>query len=171
MSKSETRRAILATAAAGDPMAELLVPVLAQPTGVSSAGFLYLQQTAWETFRDRVPHLLGMGQRVLDVCDKLNAAFEGSAASAEEKKALFDACAVVRQVALTAAITAPPDLWLMRHVLGAFAAIGLLRRLLEGEALYPECCEVEIDGKMRALDPGELEKDLHSLLSRGLAAQ
>ncbi len=170
MSKPENRRAILATAAAGDPMAELLIPVLVQPTGVSSAGFPYLQQSAWERFRDRVPHLLGMGQRVLDTCDKLNAAFEASAASAEEKKALSDAAAVVRQVALTAAITAPPDLWLMRHVLGAFSDLGLLRRLLEGEAIYPECCEVEV-GKPRALDPGELDKDLHFLLSRGLVEQ
>ncbi len=171
MSSRSKKRGILEAAAAGDPLAERLVSVLAQPTGISSAGFRYLQQSAWETFRDRVPHLLGMGQRVLDVCDKLNAAFDGSAASAEEKKALSDASAVVRQVALTAAITAPPDLWLMRHVLGAFAALGLLRRLLEGEALYPECCEVEIDGKTRALDPGELDKDLHFLLSRGLVEQ
>ncbi len=171
MSSHSKMKEILESAAAGDRLAELLVPVLVQPTGVSSAGFPYLQQGAWETFRDRVPHLLGMGQKVLEACDKLATAFEASGASAEEKKSIQDAATVVRQVALTAAITAPPDLWLMRHVLGAFAALGLIGRLLEGEALYPECCEVEIDGKTRALDPGELDKDLHFLLSRGLVEQ
>jgi hypothetical protein len=165
------KREILELAAASDPLPRLLVPVLEQPTGVSSAGFPYLQQGAWEWFRDRVPHLLGMGERVLEACDLLVAAFEKSEAPEEEKKSARDAATVVRQVVLTAAITAPPDLWLLRHVLGAFASLGLLRRLLEGEALYPERCEVELEGKTGALDPDELDKDLHFLLSRGLVEQ
>ncbi len=171
MSRRSPKSQILQSAAAGDPLAELLVPVLLHPTGVSSAGFPYLYQGAWETFRDRVPHLLGMGQRVLDACETLTRAFERSSASTDEKRALLEAAAVVRQVALTAAITAPPDLWLLRHVLGAFAALGLLRRLFEGEALYPERCEVKVERKTRALDPDELETDLHFLLSRGLVEQ
>jgi hypothetical protein len=155
-------RRALEAAASGDPLAELLVPVLALPAGVTSAGFPYLQQGAWEWFRDRVPHLFGMGQRVLDACDRLEAAFG---------KGGLPAATVVRQVVLTAAITAPPDLWLLRHVLGAFASLGLLRRLLDGEALYPERCEVSLDGASRTLTADELEKDLLFLLSRGLVEQ
>ncbi len=168
---SRSKRQVLEAAAAGDPIAELLVPVLEQPTGVSSAGFPYLQQSTWEWFRDRVPHLLGMGQRVLDACDLLNSAIERSDAASQDKEAVRNASTVVRQVALTATITAPPDLWLLRHLLGAFAGLGLLRRLREGEAIYPEGCHVEIDGTKRALVPGELDKDLHFLLSRGLVEQ
>jgi hypothetical protein len=103
-----------------------------------------------------------MGQRVLDACDRLEAAFG---------KGGLPAATVVRQVVLTAAITAPPDLWLLRHVLGAFASLGLLRRLLDGEALYPERCEVSLDGASRTLAADELEKDLLFLLSRGLVEQ
>ena len=131
---SSSRREVLETAAAGDAIAELLIPVLEQPTGLSSAGFPYLQQSAWETFRDRVPHLFGMGQRVLEACDRLSAAFDRSDASPEDRETVRNASTVVRQVALTATITAPPDLWLLRHVLGAFADLGLLQRLLQGEA-------------------------------------
>jgi hypothetical protein len=163
--------AILKRSAGSDPLAKLLVPVMAEPALVTSAGFPYLQQGAWETFRDRVPHLLGMGQRILDALDGIVAAFEKSRASAEEKKSVRDSATVVRQVVLTASITAPPDLWLLRHVLGAFTGLGLLRRLLEGEAIYPERCEVQLEGTTRALDAGELDKDLHFLLSRGLVEQ
>src|SRR5262245_38326182 len=138
---------------------------------MSSASHPYLQQTAWESFRDRVPQLLGMGQRVLDRLTHVQRAVEASDAGADEKRGVAESCSVIRQVVLTAAITAPPDLWLMRHVLGALSGLGLLARLLEGEALYPDCCEVVHDGRASALHPGELDKDLHCLLSRGLVEQ
>jgi hypothetical protein len=112
-----------------------------------------------------------MGQPVLTAVDAITAAIDESTASEEEKKSVRDSATVVRQVVLTASITAPPDLWLLRHVLGAFAGLGLLRRLVDGEAIYPERCEVELEGKNRLLDAVELDKDLHFLLSRGLVEQ
>ena len=162
---------VLQAAAAGDALASSLQAALSLPAGLSSAGHPYLQQAAWETFRDRVPHLLGMGQRVLDRLAHLQHAVEASGAGAEEKRGVAQSCAVIRQVVLTAAITAPPDLWLMHHVLGAFAGLGLRARLLDGEALHPESCEAELDGRRRALHPGELDKDLQFLLSRGFVEQ
>lgn len=162
---------VFEAATAVDPLALRLFPALRLPTGVSSAGRPYLQQPAWEAFRDRVPHLLGMGQRVLDAMLQIQRAVEGSDAGADEKRAVGESCAVIRQVVLTAAIAAPPDLWLMRHVLGALGGLGLLARLLEGEALYPDSCEGEHEGRRHPLHPGELDKDLHFLLSRGLVEQ
>jgi len=162
---------VLEAAAETDALAARLVPALSLPAGVSSAGHPYLQQAAWEAFRDRVPHLLGMGQRVLDQLTRLQRGVDASDVGAEEKVGVAGSCAVIRQIVLTAAITAPPDLWLMRHVLGAFSELGLLARLLEGEALYPDSCEVEHDGRAQALHPDELDKDLHFLLSRGLVEQ
>ena len=40
---------------ASDPLFETLVPLLLTPTGTSSAGYPYLEQAAWEQFRDTVP--------------------------------------------------------------------------------------------------------------------
>jgi hypothetical protein len=67
----------------------------------------------------------------------------------------------------TAAVTAPPGLWLLRLVLGAFADLGLSARLVRGEAIYPEHCEV--DGYR--LNARELEIDLHFLLALGMVEQ
>ena len=164
-------RSVLTAAAADDMIKARLAQVLAFPTGTTSAGHAYLEPRAWEVFRDGVPHLLGMGQRVLDAQQMLLLSVEQSALSAESKASVNKAAGVVRQIVLTAAITAPPDLWLLRHVLGFMSGLGLLARLLDGEALYPELCEVMLEGRTQTLDADELDKDLHFLLSRGLVEQ
>jgi hypothetical protein len=154
-------------AAASDPICRALVPVLREPTGSTSAGRPYLTPRAWERLRDTVPHLLGMGQRVLDALRSLQSKGVDDLSNTA-KENLERACAVVRQVALTASITAPPDLWLLRHVLGWFAELGLLARMRAGEAIYPDSCDVLFAKDIRTLHPGELDKDLQFLLARGL---
>jgi hypothetical protein len=161
-------QATLEHAAENDALARALVPVLSEPTGSTRAGHPYLAPAAWDVLRDRVPHLLGMGPRVLAALDRLVLEARARSLSPDDAAQLDRAAAVVRQVVLTAAITAPPDLWLMRHVLGWFAELGLGERLLRGEALYPERCTVSWQGTERTLHAHELDKDLQFLLARGL---
>jgi hypothetical protein len=118
-------------------MDDELRPILDVPTGRSSAGFPFLARVAWSRFRDWVPHTLAYGDEVLRALDRVG----GPA----------DATQVLRQVVHTAAITAPPDLWLLRQVLGAMAQEGWLARLRDGLDDAP---------------PG-LEPDLTLLLARG----
>src|SRR5262249_57224411 len=89
----------------------------------------------------------------------------------DEKVWVKDGATVVRQVVLTATITAPPDLWLLRHVLGFFAELGLLQKLVSGDAIVPGACEVEVQGRRTLLHAAELDKDLTFLLSRGMVEQ
>jgi hypothetical protein len=161
--------AMLEAAAGDDVVARSLVPVLGEPAGQTSAGHAYLAPRAWDWLRDRVPHLLGMGPRVLEATERL-CAVRGEL-SADEAAGLERAASVVRQVVHTAAITAPPDLWLLRHVLSFFAELGLLQRLVDGEAIYPEACTVVFGGEARVLHAAELDKDLQFLLARGLVEQ
>jgi hypothetical protein len=79
----------------------------------------------------------------------------GGEAAAEHLDAAGE---VVRQVVRTAAICAPPDLWLLRHVVGQLARTGVAARLLAGET---------VDASIAAR-PEELEIDLRFLLSRDL---
>ncbi len=156
--------ALLAAAgAANDPVARRLAALCALPTGVSSAGYPFLAQEAWETLRDEVAHLFAQGQRVLDAAAALEARLDAvgdEEAAASARRALQ----VVRQVVLTAAITAPPDLWLLRNVLANLDAVGVPRRLLAGEAVAPERCAA--DGA--PLAARELAIDLTFLQARGL---
>ncbi|MDP2342044.1 MAG: hypothetical protein Q8O67_13890 [Deltaproteobacteria bacterium] len=144
-----------------DPIALELARVLRAPTGVSSAGHPFLQDAAYDRFRDHVPHLLGMGPRALHAIDVVTAAAERSNVD------VGAAAKVVRGCVLTAAITAPSDLWLMRHVISGLHKVGLAQRLLEGEHIDPAACDVVVGGTKRTADPRELEADLTFLLSRG----
>jgi len=148
-----------------EALRERLLPILSQPTGTTRSGYPYLRREAWEEFRDRIPHLFRDGLRVLRCVD----AIEAEVGEADENVAR--ACKVARQIVRTAAVTAPPDLWLLRHVLGFLSELGLLERLLAGDAIYPNQCSVEREGGLQLLDPRELEADLGFLLARGVVEQ
>jgi hypothetical protein len=145
-------------AIASHPVARELVWVMTRPTGTSSSGFAYLQPGAWRRFRDWVPHILGDGPAALAAVELVvdtaaRAGFDEVAAGN-----LGTAADVVRQVVRTAAICAPPDLWLLRHVVGQLARTGVAARLLAGETV-----DAASAGR-----PEELEIDLRFLLSRDL---
>jgi hypothetical protein len=136
---------------ATDPIARELAVIMAVPTGRSSSGHPYLQEPAWVRFRDWVPHILADGPRVLAAVDVVAAA---ARSLSQHASASIDAAAtVIRQVVHTASITAPPDLWLLRQVLGSFARLGII----EGDVVHPGGARYE-----------ELRVDLRFLLSRGL---
>lgn len=148
-----------------DPIAFELAHVLAVPTGTSSKGFPFLEQGAYERFRDRVPHILAMGPRTLHALDRVQAVAKRHGLD------VGNAAKVVRGCVLTAAITAPADLWLLRYVLGTLGKVGLTHRLLAGEAIDPSDAEVEREGRRVAADRRELLADLTFVLSRGLLEQ
>ncbi len=153
-------------------LAKRLRPILEQPTGMSSAGFPYLRQSAWEKFRDTIPHTLALGLELLELVAHLEQAIkETTTSGTDDNENIGRACRVVRQVVYTAAITAPPNLWILRHMLGWFGRLGLIDRLLAGDALYPDSCEVLFEGSLTHLDPIELGTDLHFLLSLGVLEQ
>lgn len=148
-----------------DPIALELAHVLAEPTGTSSKGFPFLEPSAYARFRERVPHILAMGPRTLHALDLV-------VAVARRHGIDVDAAAkVVRGCVLTAAITAPPDLWLLRYVLGTLAQLGLTNRLLDGEALDAATTDVEREGRRVPANRRELLADLGFVLSRGLLEQ
>ncbi len=151
-----------------DPLVPPLLDVLTGPVGLTSAGYPFLEHANWELFRDRVPHLFSLGLRVLRHLREILARLEGSELPVELQEKVRLAARVVTQITQTAAITAPPNLWLLRHVLAAWKDLGLLERLRHGEALYPSHCPVVVDGEERKLKEGELTTDLEFLLALGL---
>lgn len=131
-----------------DPLARELIPILTSETGISSSGYPFLLPPVWRRLRDWVPHILAAGPRVLATVDQL---VDAGASS--------DAGRVVRQVVRSAAVTAPPDLWLTRHIVAALSTVGVLGRLASGETVVP--------GDDPSLRADELAIDLRFLLSRG----
>jgi hypothetical protein len=146
---------------------EKLRALLRRPTGMSSAGYPYFERRTFEEFRDGVAFLFDRGARLLEDLDGIEAA----TGSGEEEENLRRSCGVARQIVRTAAITAPTDLWLLRHILGVHHELGLTGRLVAGEALHPEDCRVEIEGEEVRLNAEQLAIDLDFLLSRGFVEE
>ncbi len=146
------------------PIGEVLIPIVGSQTGVSKRGYPYLKEDTYELLRDRVPHILGMGLRVLDCLDHFDDIVSQSETSltTDMLEHYQRAVQVVRTVTRTAAITAPSDLWLLRHVLTGLQDSGLSAALLSEEG-----CTLE-GVSQRQLLPEEIEIDFSFLLSRGL---
>ena len=142
---------------ANGPLKAVLAEVLGHQTFISSAGFPYLDESAYAALRDRVPQLLGWGAQTWDAMEELTGKLEGF--SEAERQELSQSKRVVQQVLRTAAITAPPALWLARHVLAAMAEVGLTRRFLAEESIRPEDTD---------FNPEELDIDLSFLSVMGI---
>ena len=130
------------------------------PVHTSTAGYPYLQHSAWTRLRDWVPYTLGEGPRVLAGAQFVVDQAREAGAGPDALENLAAAQRVVRQVVMTAAITAPPELWLLRHVLAALDRVGVSDRLLAGEVLHPTDCPPLL---AEDLD-GDCEVDFEDLL-------
>lgn len=158
---------VLSAALANVPYGPTLGRVLASPTAVSSGGHPYLAQEAFELLRDGVPMLLAAGRTTLRQLAAVDAALVQAPLPDPARDSARRAIEVVRTMINTAAVTAPPDLWLLRQVLDGLASVGLLQRLADGEVINTEACEVPYRGHPCRVVPRELLIDLLFLQSRG----
>ena len=154
---------------APDSIAKIIEPCLLGETGTSTAGYPFLSAVKWEYLRSKIPHILNMGSRVMDTCLWLGSSMSRLAASqtqvgseALDTTDIMKSIAVVKQVVNTAAVTAPPDLWVMRHVFSALSEIGVIQSL--NQSGFVELHEVVSNG----FDLEQLELDLSFLSARGL---
>ncbi len=172
MARTFAERTAQDPALAGDAFAAALLPILTSPAGTTTLGFPYLAPAPFARLRDTIPHVLGMGPRALAAVERVRRAAERTARDDEASDAaamqnLGRAAAVVRGVVNTAAITAPSDLWLLRHVVGVLRQAGVVERLLAGARVDPRACDVVVGGAVRRADARELDADLGLLLARG----
>ncbi len=153
-----------------DALALRLSHIITSRAGESSRGYPFLPDDAHAAFRDHIPHVLESGPRVLAAVDQVEGA--ALALATPEEQVFVRRCGrVVRTMLNTAAITAPPDLWLLRHVLGTLAKVGLTSRLLAGEVVDTDTCAAQRGGESEPVDPAALRADLTFLRSRGLLVE
>ncbi len=145
------------------PNSEQLLEIVTGGSDLSSAGFPYISDTGFRIFRDRVPHLFRQGAAVLAWLAALEQELVGRTdLPPADLESIEQAVSVVRTVVLTASVTAPPELWLLKHVLSAHQQLGILDWLLSGHALDPE-----ILAREHGLNLNQLKTDLRFLHSRG----
>jgi hypothetical protein len=147
----------------GHPAWPLLAVVLGGETSVSSAGFPYISDSSFRLSADRIPHLFVDGTDLLGWMDDFERRFEdGGGLSVSQRESVGRAAKVVRNMVLTAAVTAPPDLWVLRQVLAAHRRLGVLAEIEGGDVFNATSLAKSLD-----LSEAHLSIDLHLLHSRG----
>ena len=126
--------------------------VINSDTQVSSLGYPFISDSSFQIFLKGVPHLFTYGQTVLEHLDKMELQNESQERARK----------VLKQVVLTAAITAPSDLWLLKHLITIHRKLGILPRLVEGPVDIEEHC------KKHGFNKDLLDLDLRFMESRGL---
>jgi len=139
-----------------------LLNVLSGETGMSSSGFPYISDDSFKQFRDNVPHLFNDGLSVIRFLDCIEKKLTSMDSTNEELNSVRRATKVLRTIVFTAGVTATPDLWLLRQILGMHKELGTLSHLSGGGEI-----EVASYAEKNGLNAAQLGIDLHFLYSRG----
>ncbi|MEZ4743299.1 MAG: hypothetical protein R3B45_12780 [Bdellovibrionota bacterium] len=142
------------------PQADVLIRILSSKTGLSTTGYPFIEESAFGSFLQKVPHLFSNGLNLLHWLEKLSGSLENE--RTDEVESFLRAIKVVKTVILTAVITAPTDLWLLRQILSTLKKAGVLEQLLSGDVLVLK----EYAAKA-AMSYKQLQADFAFLHSRG----
>lgn len=141
---------------AGISLPAQFMKVLSGPTGMSSSGYPYISHGSFQLFLRSTPFLFQNGAKIVEKILNLQKHIEN------KESDLARSLQVIRTVIYTAAVTAPTDLWILRHILSTHRKVGILDDLKKGTAIGDQtyCLEREVGQQ-------QLLHDLGFLYSRG----
>jgi hypothetical protein len=139
------------------PKYSFLIDIILGETNVSSSGFPYISEKNFRIFLQNIPHLFIEGQLLLEWLNEVEKLF-GKNGNESVKRSIK----VIRTIILTASVTSPSDLWLMKQIISTHKELGIIDWLLEGNVVDPE--EYAENNNLQL---NQLEHDLHFLYTRG----
>lgn len=108
-----------------------LIEILLGRTGTSSSGFPYISEAAFGLFLERVPHLFEDGRALLGQLRLIEKeSLQWKNVDDARMRDLLRSIKVIRNIVLTAGVTASPDCWLLRYVIHACDKLGISNLLL-----------------------------------------
>lgn len=163
MSASFLSRAAKISANLTHPKRSYLLQILTGRTSLSSSGFPYISERSFRLFLTHIPHLFADGYSLLSWLSKIETRADKTKEFLHtERESFLRAVQVLRTIIYSAAVCAPPDLWILRHVLSVHAQLGITRLISTGVEVNPD----ELAGKLN-LDSKYLSWDFSLLHSRG----
>jgi len=139
-----------------------LIDIVTGETQLAPSGYPTLSDRSFRIFTQYVPHLFSDGQSILEWLAVLESELGHFEADGDALESVTRAIKVLRTVVYTAGVTAPTDLWILKHVLSAHQNLGTLSWLLDGHTIIPEAY-----GPEHGLEVDQLRSDLHFLHARG----
>ena len=145
------------------PRRSYLVQILTGRTSLSSTGFPYISERSFKLFLEHVPHLFTHGNALLTWLKNAEKKMEQAKGfSKSEQDSFLSAVRVLRTIVYSAAVCAPSDLWILKHVLSAHSQFGLTKVIADEKRIDPE----KLSNKMM-LDQNQLSWDLSLFHCRG----
>ena len=139
-----------------------LIEIVTGQTELGTAGFPFISDRSFRIFKQNVPHLFWDGQSILEWLDVFLSELKELPMDEEAASSVQRAIKVLQTIAFTAGITAPSDLWILKHVLSAHHRLGTLQWLLDGHTIIPDEYALQHN-----LNGARLSSDLHFLHARG----
>ena len=116
-----------------------LTRALSAKTSLSTSGFPYISQSAFSLFLKEVPHLFSDGKELLEWLAKVEDGLKQEHPFQRmELASLKRAIHVLRNVVFSAAICAPSDHWILKHILSTHVKAGLVQAFQDGGFLDRE---------------------------------
>jgi hypothetical protein len=145
------------------PYHDRLAPIITGETGESSAGFPTISEASFQKWMTEVPHLFLDGAALLDGLHALQNVIQIAEQPDESLRGSWlRAIKVLETVIQTGAVTAPSDLWLMKHILSSHFKTGILKTLQDkGQVSLQDLSQ------SLGLNFNQLRYDFHFLKSRG----
>lgn len=145
------------------PNHDRLASIIMGETGISSAGYPIISESSFLKWMTEVPQLFLDGAALLDGLHALHSSLQASRQPDDTShESWLRAIKVLKTVIQTAAVTAPTDLWLMKHILSSHFKTGILKALQEkGEVNLQRLSQTA------GLNFNQLRYDFHFLTSRG----
>ncbi len=148
------------------PAAIPLAKILSDTSPKDSDNFAQITLERFEKYRDQVPHLFGDGMSVLKWLHEAAEVIKKSTLKQTRIDSISAAIDVIRTQVYSAAVTAPPNLWLARQILSTHKKLGIVDELLSGRELI-----IEDYAREKGLDANQLGFDLEFLYHLGYLDQ
>lgn len=108
------------------PCLESLLEILSGSTGLSTGGYPFIGVKAYNRFLNSVPHLFLKGKELIDWIISVEQTLSARGLTTEPFKSVSQSLSVLKNMVFSAAITAPPDLWLIRQVVSDLKELGVI---------------------------------------------
>jgi hypothetical protein len=145
----------------------IFLDVITSKSEIGKSGFPTIEQSGYELFLQNIPHLFKNGQIILNLIQIItNRIDDIQGISSDQCQSIKRVLEILNRVILTSSVTAPPDLWVIRHLISSIMNSSLVNYVSNEDGF-----NLNKIAKIEKLDINQLEYMFGFLFSRGYLKQ
>ncbi|MBT7609446.1 MAG: hypothetical protein HN576_06805 [Bacteriovoracaceae bacterium] len=142
---------------------DIFLTIITSRSEIGKSGFPIIEPRGYESFLQNIPHLFKNGQVILNLIKIIRDRIEDiQEISRNECQSVIRVLEILNRVILTSSVTAPPDLWVIRHLISSMMN-STLKNYVSNENWF----NLNDIAKIEKLDLNQLKYMFGFLFSRG----